>query len=81
MYKEDGIDNNERGEIEAIETLFKEKVTEIIVYHLVDGTGIELFFKARTKAEKEKISIRLMELLGSVSTPKFLDKIGIKFET
>lgn len=75
MYKEEGIDNNERGEIEAIETLFKEKVTEINVYHLVDGTGIELFFKARTKAEKEKISIRLLELLGSRTFEKVINQI------
>jgi hypothetical protein len=75
MYKEEGIDNNEKGEIEAIETLFKEKVTEINVYHLRDGTGIELFFKARAKAEKENISNRILELLGSRTFEKVINQI------
>jgi hypothetical protein len=78
-YKEEGINDNEKEEIEAIESLFEKKVTEINLYRLVDKTGLELFFKAKTKTEKTELSNRVKLLIGSLTFEKILNQLHPAF--
>lgn len=78
-YKKKGINDNEEGDIQAIEDCFSKTVIEVNLTRHPLGNEIEVLFNARTKAEKTDLSNRVKLLIDSPTFEKIINQLHPAF--
>jgi hypothetical protein len=78
-YKKKGINDNEEGDIQAIEDCFSKTVIEVNLTRHPLGNEIEVLFNARTKEEKTDLSNRVKLLIGTHTFEKIINQLHPAF--